>query len=209
MFDEFAEDDGHCPMTIREAALEVATVKNQAAAMRASLLRLHDRMGWRALGYTSWLEMGQREFGLERRYMYRLLDAAKVERNLGLTVSYPEGMLRELVALPNADLQKEAFEFAKRITETKEYPDKAAVHRGKLTAVIMRQAVQAIQRREAGDVEEEPDRTNHAVRRIAFDGKRKGIRLSVEVGNKIISDFWTLEELKAAGIRIMVPRQKD
>jgi len=111
------------PMTAVEARSKTNQIKFKATETRQLLLEMHEREGWRALGYGSWREYGQAEFGYSERRIYQLMDAAKVERNLTepdfctivqnndgqIGQSMPESHLRPLTKLENPELQRAAW----------------------------------------------------------------------------------------------------
>jgi hypothetical protein len=83
---------------------------------RDMILALHDRKGWRALGYKSWRDCVTEEFGQSKTHLYRQLDAAKIELEISpmgeKLGQLPERPLRELKAIPAGE-RKEVFEQAK------------------------------------------------------------------------------------------------
>lgn len=103
-------------MTEREARQCVDVIRHGVESVRQSLYELYQREGWQALGYASWRECVTAEFGQSQRYLYRELDAAKVEVNISCGEVWPMGQiperqLRPLAALP-PDEQREAWERA-------------------------------------------------------------------------------------------------
>jgi hypothetical protein len=71
-------------------------------------------MGWQPLGYATWEECCEKEFGYSRPYAYQLIGAAKVQRNLSAIADkqniIPEGQLRPLTKIEDPDLQREVWE---------------------------------------------------------------------------------------------------
>lgn len=55
---------------------------NAIRQARQDVLRLEAGRGWEALGYTSWADCVQKEFGWSRRSSYDVIKAAKVEAKL-------------------------------------------------------------------------------------------------------------------------------
>jgi hypothetical protein len=53
-------------------------VKRDAEQLWAKLLELHEGRAHEALGYSSWGEFCQEEFGFGKRHSYRLLEAGRV-----------------------------------------------------------------------------------------------------------------------------------
>lgn len=94
-------------MTEAEARRCAEQIRRGMADVRYLLLDFHEREGWRALGYQNWRECAMTEFGYNERYVYYLLDAAKVERNLCTIVQKPES-LPESQLRPLAPLEPEA-----------------------------------------------------------------------------------------------------
>lgn len=90
-------------ITISEAEARAITerIKQSLTEARCLLLEMYEREGWKALGYESWREYGQVEFGYSESRIYQLMDAAKVERNISTMVekSIPERHLRPLTRL--------------------------------------------------------------------------------------------------------------
>jgi hypothetical protein len=90
-------------MTLDEAQNCVDEIKSGIANVGKRLLELKEREGWRALGYNNWRECGQQEFGYKQSHVYRLLEAADIERNIspiGENHSpIPESHLRPLATL--------------------------------------------------------------------------------------------------------------
>jgi hypothetical protein len=86
---------------------------------RALVLELYEREGWRALGYENWRECVVAEFEQSKSHLYRLLDAAKVERNIspmgenGEPIA--ERVLRPLAKLEPEE-QREAWRTATRLS---------------------------------------------------------------------------------------------
>src|SRR5688572_16326181 len=95
------------PMSAAEARACVDEIKSGIDNIGRKLLELKEREGWTALGYRSWRECAQAEFGFGQSRVYQLLAAAEVERNLSTIVEteLPESHARELAPL-DADLQK-------------------------------------------------------------------------------------------------------
>ncbi len=89
-------------MSEPEARSCVQAINAGIAIIRRQVLDLHDREGWRALGYTSWRACVVEEFPQTQRHLYRLLEAGQIEREIcptGQTGEIPERHLRELAPL--------------------------------------------------------------------------------------------------------------
>jgi hypothetical protein len=108
-------------MTKTEARGLVERIRSHITDARRDVLELYEREGWRVLGYDSWRDCVVTEFEQSQRHLYRLLDAAKVERNLSQVFDnqqndcpigqMPEGVLRPLSKL-KPDQQREAWKAA-------------------------------------------------------------------------------------------------
>jgi hypothetical protein len=101
-------------MTEQEARQCVQDIRAGLVNVGRKLLDLYERDGWRVLGYTSWRECAQAEFGYRQSHTYRLLEAATIERNIspiGEIQAIPESQLRPLTALEPAQ-QIEAWQRA-------------------------------------------------------------------------------------------------
>jgi hypothetical protein len=57
-------------------------IRSHITDARALVLELHEKEGWKALGYESWRECVVAEFEQSQSYLYRLLDAAQIEKNI-------------------------------------------------------------------------------------------------------------------------------
>lgn len=90
------------PVTMNEAEARecVGRIRKGLDSIRVDVLNLYEREGWRALGYESWRECVVREFEYSQSYLYRMLSAAKVERNVAeirqLAKTLPESQTRVL-----------------------------------------------------------------------------------------------------------------
>lgn len=70
------------PLTEGEARQLTNSIKAHLQAADAQILELHERDGWKALGYTSWRDCIQAEFNLTQSRGYQLLALARVKRNI-------------------------------------------------------------------------------------------------------------------------------
>jgi hypothetical protein len=75
------------PMTETEARVLIEEIKTDISAVGAKLLELHEREGWKALGYSSWRECVMQEFDFQSSHVYRLLDFAKIQRVLSRAIA--------------------------------------------------------------------------------------------------------------------------
>jgi hypothetical protein len=100
------------PMSTAEARQCVDEIRTGIVNVRQRLLDLYERRGWEALGYSSWRECAQAEFGHHQSYAYRLLEAAEIQRNISpigeIEKPIRESQLRPLAPLP-PDLQREVW----------------------------------------------------------------------------------------------------
>jgi hypothetical protein len=102
--------DGVPMMDATEARAVVTRIKTRIDIARGELLELHDREGWKALGYRNWETCARQEFGGSAAQMYRLLSAAQIERAIDSPIGeYPESHLREVATLDTPDQQKQAL----------------------------------------------------------------------------------------------------
>ncbi len=103
------------PMKKKEARATITQVRCHLRDARLLLLDLYERRGWQALGYASWRECCAAEFGVSVSHLYRLLQAARVERDLGGDGAthdgraIPERVLRELGRLDTAAERQEVW----------------------------------------------------------------------------------------------------
>jgi len=102
-----------------QAMLWVEEVRRGLNNVRHYLLKIRDTKAYKALGYDSFEELGQAEFGFSEVHIARLVNAAKIENNLKPIGLIPESQLRPLTGVPKED-QKAVFEAAqeenKRLT---------------------------------------------------------------------------------------------
>lgn len=71
-------------MTKAEARRAIDTVVRNAEEIAALILALHDREGWKALGYDSFHACMEQELGITRIRAYQLLEGARVNAILML-----------------------------------------------------------------------------------------------------------------------------
>lgn len=95
---------------------DLEQVDANLSSFRQHALDFRDREGWRALGYTSYLEAIQVELrsALSRSYLSRLIAAAEVERDLALPIgnTIPESQLRPLAAIDTPAGRQQAWNAA-------------------------------------------------------------------------------------------------
>lgn len=94
-------------MTKEEAEAKHAELKAIHSVARSMLLEMRDRKGWKALGYASFEEYGEKEWGYTRQHINRLATAYQIEKSLEPIGSkeIPENHLRPLTAIPEAERQ--------------------------------------------------------------------------------------------------------
>ena len=98
---------------------------------------MRDRKGWKALGYDSFKDYGEKELGYKERHIYELVDAAEISLQIGYSAedcakAQPkETHLRPLKSVPE-DERKAIWEEATR---------KAEEEGAKLTAKRVEEAV--------------------------------------------------------------------
>lgn len=100
-------------MTETEARKLVTEIKAGISGVGAKLLELHERNGWQSLGYSNWRDCVMTEFDFQQSHVYRLLDFARVERNLSpiggkITLPTSERQARPLASL-TPDQQREVW----------------------------------------------------------------------------------------------------
>lgn len=78
-------------------------IRRDIGRVRRNLLKLYEGRGWEALGYESWRQCVGREFRQAQSHMYRLLDAARIERNI--SPEHDVGGVRESVLRPLGRLE--------------------------------------------------------------------------------------------------------
>lgn len=102
-------------LTTGEARELVNQINRGVKEIRALLIRLDEGQGFLALGYASMRECALGEFNQHPSYVFRQLEAAKVDRRLSPAgdTQIPERHARELAALPE-DRQAEVYAEAQR-----------------------------------------------------------------------------------------------
>ena len=106
-------------MTPDEARETDRLIKRHINTTRYLLLDMRDRKGWKALGYESFKEYGEKELGYEERHIYRLVDAAEIGIQIGtdqLDSQPTESQLRPLKSVPE-DERKAIWDEATRKAE--------------------------------------------------------------------------------------------
>lgn len=111
-------------MSADEARACVDRIRAGMEDVRAAVLDLYDREGWRSLGYDSWRHCIAVEFSMSVSRAYQLLDAARVDQMLSTDVEsapIPEAHARELARLKDdpaavREVWSELQESSERIT---------------------------------------------------------------------------------------------
>lgn len=125
-------------MTRDEAETTNQLIKHYVRNARLLLLEMRDRKGWLALGYASFEEYGEKEFGYTKVHIYRLANAAEIEMNLKSNLSVTQD--RELPETQLRPLAQVAPEARSQVWQSAQ--EKAdADHGGKLTARLVEDAV--------------------------------------------------------------------
>lgn len=130
-------------MSLDEARETDRLIKRHINTTRYLLLDMRDRKGWKALGYASFKDYGEKELGYKERHIYELVDAAEISLQLGYSaedcaMAQPaERQLRPLKAVPE-DERKAIWDEATR---------KAKEDGAKLTAQRVQDAVADYQHR--------------------------------------------------------------
>ncbi|MFZ1324682.1 MAG: hypothetical protein WAT67_01425 [Candidatus Contendobacter sp.] len=135
----------HC-LEKAEASETDRLIKRHINTTRYLLLDMRDRKGWKALGYESFKDYGEKELGYQENYIHKLVNAAEISLQIGFNsdctiVQPPESHLRPLKAVPE-DERKAIWEEATR---------KAMEEGEKLTAKRVDEAVEEWKRRSAFD----------------------------------------------------------
>jgi hypothetical protein len=90
-------------MTFDEAQTKHNQLKSLHSAMRLLLLEMRDRKGWLALGFESWEQYGEQEWGFTRQHLNRLATSAYIQNLVEPIGSeeIPESQLRPLTSVPD------------------------------------------------------------------------------------------------------------
>lgn len=102
-------------LTKPQAEKLVKAICDDAQNLAGKLRDFHDRLGWQALGYASWGECVQEEFGYTKRHANRLIEATQVRDRVGqiCPTPPPDSHIAELAQLPDdeqADCYKDYLE---------------------------------------------------------------------------------------------------
>jgi len=125
-------------MTREEAETTNQLIKHYVRNARLLLLEMRDRKGWQVLGYGSFEEYGEQEFGYTKVHIYRLANAAEMELSLKSNQLVTQD--REIPESQLRPLAKVAPEARSQVWQSvQERAD--ADHGGKLTAKLVEEAV--------------------------------------------------------------------
>lgn len=86
------------PLDATGARVLTDRIRRRAEDLWADLVEAHDRRAWQALGYSSWREYAQTEFGMSQSRAYQLLDAGRVQAALTEAASSTSVELTEAAA---------------------------------------------------------------------------------------------------------------
>ena len=105
-------------VTLPDMSLEEATAKHQElkaihGVARSMLLEMRDRKGWKALGYLSFEDYGDKEWSYKTSYLYGITKAAEIQKvieNSSMAEKdIPERQLRPLTQVPD-DIKKQIWD---------------------------------------------------------------------------------------------------
>lgn len=99
-------------MSEEEARWCVEQIRSGLDGIREAALDLYEREGWRSLGYGSWRECVVAEFGKSQAYLYRVLEAGRIDHiisPIGET-QLPESQARELARLKEPAAIREVWQ---------------------------------------------------------------------------------------------------
>ena len=125
-------------MTEAEARQAVEDIRAGLSGVRDKLLELREREGWRALGYQSWRECAQAEFGFGQSRVYELLNAAKTERNISAMAENQDPIPeRQLRPLANLEPEEQRIVWQRVIEESHG-------NNGKITGAVVQRMVEKV-----------------------------------------------------------------
>jgi hypothetical protein len=140
-------DLARCEMSKTEAEKLCDKIRSGIEGVAELVLKLHDDQGWIALGYATWRQCCEKEFGHSASWAGRQIRAAKVREAvpIGTDLQQPqltESQARELAKVP-ADKQKAVLAWAEEATD------------GHVTAASIRKAASDMTEQEPDDEPEE------------------------------------------------------
>lgn len=155
------DDDTVLPMSYTEAIEELRLVHKEKASIKSRLLNLHDRKGWKALGYGSWVAFVRKEFDEDDRTITNWLIHARVVKDLtryqqnesgnnfpneketrGFSAPVSQAQALVLNKLATPELRRQALKQVKQEAITKTYKGRASQHNGKVTTTLIQEVVQ-------------------------------------------------------------------
>jgi hypothetical protein len=92
-------------MSAEEARETIDHIKERFGEIRYLILDLYEREGWRALGYDSWTDCARKEFKDSERHVFRLLDAAKSEKELRTILGFTDQLVSKPDPIPESHLR--------------------------------------------------------------------------------------------------------
>jgi len=132
--------------TERKARETDRLIKRHINTTRYLLLDMRDRKGWKALGYESFVEYGEKELKLGN-FVYRLADAAEIGLQIGVSPideNQPkETHLRPLKSVPEAERKAIWDEAIRTAEEEGEKLTAKALRRGVESALLRTEIRQA------------------------------------------------------------------
>jgi len=113
-----AKEARECITAINET---IAGAEEQRREVNALIVELHERQGWRALGYANWRDCVTAEFSKPRTTAYRMLEVAKIRRESAhshfgnLLEDAPDSHVIALQGLP-ADVRGAVYAEVKKVS---------------------------------------------------------------------------------------------
>ena len=108
-----AANDINLAQAQREARETDRLIKRHINTTRYLLLDMRDRKGWKALGYESFVEYGEKELGFQKTHIYELTEAAEIGLQIGfseISEKQPkESHMKPLKSIPE-EVRKEIWE---------------------------------------------------------------------------------------------------
>lgn len=157
------------PMDRPEAQAITDRIRKAVDGLWSLLLEAHERKAWKALGYATWEAYIKAEFDMSRQNSYRLLDQARVVREIEEVVPHAGQITQRDAEAIKADLPAVTTVIKQRV-EAGEKPETAvretidAAREAKAKAKAMREAQQA---------ENDRQREEHAANLPAFVAERE------------------------------------
>ena len=104
-----------------EAQYQLSRLRGAEETQKDALLEIHARKLYKEIGYDTFEAFAEDYFGVTRQHMYRLLEVARVERNLAPMQDQFRALPNQagallLARLPEPELQRSAWEQMDAIT---------------------------------------------------------------------------------------------